>query len=422
MSSQEISQLMKEIGIKAKAASSQLAKLSSADKTAALKAMAANIRTNALDLMHANEKDLVKADELELSSALRDRLVLNPDRIEAIAVSLETVADFKDPIGDVTESWERPNGLKISRMRVPLGVIGVIYESRPNVTADAGALCLKAGNAAILRGGSESVHSARAIYKCLVEGLVSAGLPEDAIQLVPTQDRDAVGCMLKEMGAYIDILIPRGGKGLNTRVMAEARVPVIGHLEGICHVYIDKDASIEKAAAITLNAKMRRPGICGSAETLLIDRAVKNTHVGPVLEALLEAGCEIRGDKEICALEPRATPADEEDWGTEYLEAILSVKLVNGVDEAVAHIEKWGSGHTEAIITENEDTATRFTRVLDSAIIMVNASTQYADGGEFGMGAEIGIATGKMHARGPVGAEQLTSYKYIVHGSGQVRP
>lgn len=422
MSSTEISQLMEDIGKKAKAAAVQLAKASSADKTAALKAMASNIRASTSELMAANELDLAKADELGLSSAMLDRLVLNPDRIEAIAAGLETVADFKDPIGDITESWERPSGLKISRMRVPLGVIGVIYESRPNVTADAGALCLKAGNAAILRGGSESVHSAKAIYACLVDGLVSSGLPAAAIQLVPTQDRDAVGCMLKDMVAYIDILIPRGGKGLNTRVMAEARVPVIGHLEGICHVYIDKDASIEKAAAIALNAKMRRTGICGAAETLLIDRTAKDTHVKPVLKALLDAGCEVRGDEEVCALEPSAIQAVEEDWTTEYLDAIISVKLVDGMDGAIAHIEKWGSGHTEAIVTENQETATRFARILDSAIIMVNASTQYADGGEFGMGAEIGIATGKMHARGPVGAEQLTSYKYIVHGSGQVRP
>lgn len=422
MSNQDISKLMDDMGKRARAAAMQLARASSAEKQAALMAMAATIRARESEILVENQKDLAAADEHGLSGAMRDRLALDHDRVEAIAAGLETVAAFKDPVGDLMEEWDRPNGLKISRVRVPLGVIGVIYESRPNVTADAGALCLKAGNAAILRGGSESVFSARAIHACLVEGLTAAGLPGDAIQLVLTRDRAAVGAMLQDMAEYIDILIPRGGKGLNARVMAEARVPVIGHLEGICHVYVDKSADLEKAVAIAVNAKMRRTGICGTAETLLVDRAAAATHLRPILDALAGAGCALRGDADVCAADDRVTLAMEEDWSTEYLDAILSVALVDGVDGAVEHIGKYSSGHTEAIIAEDVAVVERFTRLVDSAILMVNASTQYADGGEFGMGAEIGIATGKLHARGPVGAEQLTSYKYIVHGSGQTRP
>ncbi len=422
MSNQDIVALMDDMGKRARAAAMQLARASSAEKQAALMAMAATIRARESEILVENQKDLAAADEHGLSGAMRDRLALDHDRVEAIAAGLETVAAFKDPVGDLMEEWDRPNGLKISRVRVPLGVIGVIYESRPNVTADAGALCLKAGNAAILRGGSESVFSARAIHACLVEGLTAAGLPGDAIQLVPTRDRAAVGAMLQDMAEYIDILIPRGGKGLNARVMAEARVPVIGHLEGICHVYVDKSADLEKAVAIAVNAKMRRTGICGTAETLLVDRAAAATHLRPILDALAGAGCALRGDADVCAADDRVTLAVEEDWSTEYLDAILSVALVDGVDGAVEHIGKYSSGHTEAIIAEDVAVVERFTRLVDSAILMVNASTQYADGGEFGMGAEIGIATGKLHARGPVGAEQLTSYKYIVHGSGQTRP
>lgn len=422
MSNQDISKLMDDMGKRARVAAVVLARASSAEKQAALMAMAAAIRARESEILVENQKDLAAADEHGLSGAMRDRLTLDHDRVAAIAAGLETVAAFKDPVGDLMEEWDRPNGLKISRVRVPLGVIGVIYESRPNVTADAGALCLKAGNAAILRGGSESVFSARAIHACLVEGLAAAGLPGDAIQLVPTRDRAAVGAMLQDMAEYIDILIPRGGKGLNARVMAEARVPVIGHLEGICHVYVDKSADLEKAVAITVNAKMRRTGICGTAETLLVDRAAAATHLRPLLDALAGAGCALRGDADVCATDDRVTLATQEDWSTEYLDAIISVALVDGVDGAVEHIGKYSSGHTEAIIAEDTAAVERFTRLVDSAILMVNTSTQYADGGEFGMGAEIGIATGKLHARGPVGAEQLTSYKYIVHGSGQTRP
>jgi glutamate-5-semialdehyde dehydrogenase len=422
MNNKDISSVMDEIGKRARAASVVLARASGEDKAAALNAMAASIRANETGILAANEKDMSAAIESGISGAMLDRLKLDAGRIEDIASGLETVAAFKDPIGDVIEEWDRPNGLVISRVRVPLGVIGVIYESRPNVTADAGALCLKAGNAAILRGGSESVHSARAIYDCLKQGLETAGLPADAIQLVPTQDRDAVGYMLTDMVGIIDILIPRGGKGLTARVLADARVPVIGHLEGICHIYVDGFADIDKAVAIAVNAKMRRTGICGAAETLLVDRKARDILLKPLLDGLIDAGCQIRGDTDVCAAERRATLATEDDWYTEYLDAIISVALVDGVDGAINHIGKYGSGHTEAIVTEDRAVEDRFTRLVDSAILLVNASTQYADGGEFGMGAEIGIATGKVHARGPVGADQLTSYKYVVRGAGQVRP
>jgi glutamate-5-semialdehyde dehydrogenase len=339
-----------------------------------------------------------------------------------MADGIREIAALKDPVGEVIAAWDRPNGLHIERVRTPLGVIGVIYESRPNVTADAGALCLKAGNAVVLRGGSDSVNSSAAIHACLAEGLKSAGLPEDAIQLVPTTDRAAVGEMLKGLGGNLDVIVPRGGRSLVERVQNEARVPIFAHLEGICHVYVDRSARLDMAVAVTVNAKMRRVGICGAAETLLVDRAVAGTHLKPILAALAGAGCEIRATEEVRSLFPSAKLATESDWTTEYLAPIISVKLVDGVGEAIDHIERFSSHHTEAIIAEDEDAVARFFAEVDSAILLHNASTQFADGGEFGMGAEIGIATGRMHARGPVGVEQLTSFKYRVRGTGQVRP
>jgi glutamate-5-semialdehyde dehydrogenase len=338
-----------------------------------------------------------------------------------MAKGLEGIADLDDPVGDVIGDWTRPNGLRITRVRVPLGVIGVIYESRPNVTADAAALCLKSGNAVILRGGSESFHSSRAIADALHRGLAGAGLPESCAQMVPTTDRAAVGEMLSMTG-LIDIIVPRGGKSLIERVTAESRIPVIKHLDGICHVYVDGAADLDMAREITVNAKMRRPGICGAAETLLVDRAVKESHLVPIVRALLDAGCEVRGEEEVMAMVPGVIAAVEADWGTEYLDAIISVRLVDGVEGAVAHIEHYGSAHTDSIVTDDEDAARVFLEEVDSAIVLHNASTQFADGGEFGMGAEIGISTDKLHARGPVGVEQLTSYKYVVHGAGQTRP
>jgi glutamate-5-semialdehyde dehydrogenase len=355
-----------------------------------------------------------------LSAAMKDRLALDERRVEAIARALEDVVALADPVGNVIANWTRPNGLRIERVRVPLGVVGIIYESRPNVTADAGALCLKSGNAVILRGGSESSHSSRAIHACLVAGLKSAGLPEAAIQIVPTTDRAAVGYMLASMTEFIDVLVPRGGRSLVERVQKEARVPVIGHLEGNCHVYIDRDAEASMARDIVLNAKLRRTGVCGAAETVLFDRSWSEARV--VVGALLDAGCAVRGDGEVQQLDPRVTAATEQDWYTEYLDAIIAAKTVDGVDDAVAHIARYGSAHTESIVTRNQATADRFLANVDSAIVLHNASTQFADGGEFGMGAEIGISTDKFHARGPVGVEQLTSYKYVVRGSGQVRP
>jgi glutamate-5-semialdehyde dehydrogenase len=350
-----------------------------------------------------------------------DRLLLDEERIEAIAKSIEDIVTLKNPIGVILDTVDRPNGLKISRVRVPLGVIGVIFESRPNVTADAGVLCLKSGNASILRCGSESAHSSRAIHACLTEGLKSAGLPEASIQLIPTQDRAAVGALLG-LSEYVDIIVPRGGKGLIERVQNDSRVPVMAHLDGICHIYIDGDAELKKAVDITLNAKMRRTGICGSAETLLIDQKVIDSHLSPVLSKLRENGCEIRGDKKVIEIFDGAVETSEEDWSTEYLDAIISVRIVDGVAGAINHITQYGSQHTDSIITENAIAAEKFLNEVDSAIVIHNASTQYADGGEFGMGAEIGISTGKMHARGPVGLEQLTSYKYQVRGNGQTRP
>jgi glutamate-5-semialdehyde dehydrogenase len=380
------------------------------------------LRANVDDILDANARDMAFGREKGLTAAMLDRLALDEERIEGIAKGLEAVAALKDPVGDIMADWERPNGLRIERVRVPLGVIGVIYESRPNVTADAGALCLKAGNAAILRGGSESFHSSHAIHDCLVEGLSAAGLPEAAIQLVPTRDRAAVGEMLRGLGGRLDVIVPRGGRGLIERVQTEARVPVFAHLDGVCHVYVDGAADLDMARDIVVNAKMRRTGICGSAETVLVDRACAGTHLRPIIEALLEKGCEVRGDDTVRAEVSAAKQASEDDWYTEYLDAIIAIKVVNGVSEAIEHIGKYGSHHTDAIVTSDEKTAEKFLNEVDSAIVLHNASTQFADGGEFGMGAEIGIATGRFHARGPVGVEQLTSFKYVVRGKGQTRP
>jgi glutamate-5-semialdehyde dehydrogenase len=409
-------------GAKARAASRILALAGPLQKDRALIAAAAALRNGEKHILQANVADRRAAEKAGRPAAFLDRLTLTPARIESMAKGLEDIAALPDPVGSTIASWERPNGLKISRVRVPLGVIGMIYESRPNVTADAGGLCLKSGNAVILRGGSESLASNNAIYTCLLEGLAAADLPTDAIQLIATADRDAVGAMLKGLGGAIDVIVPRGGKSLVARVQKEARVPVFAHLEGICHVYVDKAADLEMARAILLNAKMRRTGVCGSAETLLVDKAAAGTHLKPLVQALLEAGCEVRGDKAACAVSPDVRSATTADWRTEYLDAIISVKTVSGVRGAVEHIAKYGSQHTDSIITDDEETAQTFLREVDSAIVLHNASTQFADGGEFGMGAEIGIATGRFHARGPVGVEQLTTFKYEVCGNGQIRP
>ncbi len=417
-----LGEVMERLGKAAVRAAKVLALAGTEKKNAALSAAGASVRARRAEVLAANERDMAAARAAKLSAALLDRLQLDDQRIEGIARSIEEVLGLPDPIGTVVADWERPNGLRIQRVRVPLGVIGIIYESRPNVTADAGALCLKSGNAVILRGGSESRHSSAAIHACLVDGLRAADLPPECIQLVPTTDRAAVGYMLAGMTDYIDVIVPRGGKSLVERVQKEARVPVIGHLEGNCHVYVDRDADVRMARAIALNAKMRRTGICGAAETLLVDRACVDTHLGPIVEDLLGAGCEVRGDAAVQKLDPKVRPASEDDWYTEYLDAIIAVRVVDGVDAAIAHIAKYGSAHTESIVTQNAATAERFLRGVDSAIVLHNASTQFADGGEFGMGAEIGISTDRFHARGPVGAEQLTSYKYVVRGKGQVRP
>ena len=418
----DVHELMHGIGVAAVSAAEQLALASTDSKNRALSASAAAVRAEAGAILAANAEDLREAQAASLSAAMLDRLKLDERRIEAMACGLDEIVRLADPIGSVIACWTRPNGLHISRVRVPLGVIGIIYESRPNVTADAGALCLKSGNAAILRGGSESRRSNAAIHACLLRGLEAAGLPAAAIQLVPISDRAAVGEMLGRMQEFIDVVVPRGGKSLVARVQAEARVPVIGHLEGNCHVYVDRDAQLTMARRITLNAKMRRTGICGAAETLLVDRACAATHLQPLVADLLAAGCEVRGDPEVQAVDGRVKPADETDWATEYLDAIIAVRVVDGVDAAIAHIAHYGSSHTDAIVTANEATAERFLSRVDSAIVLHNASTQFADGGEFGMGAEIGISTDRFHARGPVGVEQLTSYKYRVQGTGQIRP
>jgi glutamate-5-semialdehyde dehydrogenase len=417
---QDVHALMQQLGAAAVEAAGVLSLASTAQKDQALAAAAAAIRSQRAAILEANAQDLQAAHGL--SGALLDRLRLDESRIAAMARGLEEVAALADPVGTVMASWTRPNGLRIERVRVPLGVIGIIYESRPNVTADAGALCLKSGNAVILRGGSESRRSSAAIHECLLAGLVAAGLPAACIQLVPTSDRAAVGEMLSGMSQFLDVLVPRGGKSLVARVQAEARVPVIGHLEGNCHVYVDRAADLAMARSLVLNAKLRRTGICGAAETLLVDRACVATHLGPLVADLLAAGCEVRGDETVQAVDPRVRGATEEDWYTEYLDAIIAVRVVDGLDDAIAHIARYGSAHTEAIVTADEGRAAQFLARVDSAIVLHNASTQFADGGEFGMGAEIGISTDRFHARGPVGVEQLTSYKYVVHGTGQVRP
>lgn len=409
------------MGRSARAASAALAKAGPQARTAALRAMAAEVRKAMPDILSANEIDMAAARDKGISGAMLDRLELNPTRLEGVAKGLEEVADIPDPVGQTIATWTRPNGLEISRVRTPIGVIGIIYESRPNVTADAGALCVRAANAAILRGGSESLHSSRAIAAALRRGLASAGLPEDAIQLVQTADRAAVGHILAGLDGALDVVVPRGGKSLVARVQQEARVPVIGHLEGLCHLYVHSAADPQKAIDITVNAKLRRTGVCGSAETLLVDAAVAASLLPRIAKALEDRGCELRGDARARAIHPMKA-ATEEDWTTEYLDAILSVAVVDGIDAAMGHIAKYGSQHTESIITEDDDAAERFLAEVDSAIVMRNASTQFADGGEFGFGGEIGIATGRIHARGPVGAEQLTIFKYQVRGTGQTRP
>jgi glutamate-5-semialdehyde dehydrogenase len=418
----ELGTLMRRLGEAALAARSVLAAAPRTQKDAALLAAAAALRTHQVEVLAANALDMTQAEHKDLSAAMLDRLRLDPSRLEAMARGVEAIAALPDPVGRVLEEWRRPNGLAIARIAVPLGVIGIIYESRPNVTADAGALCLKSGNAVILRGGSESARSSAAIHRCLVEGLRAVGLPEASIGLVPVTDRAAVGHMLSGMTEYIDVLVPRGGKGLVKRIQEEARVPVIGHLDGNCHVFVDRAADLPMAVAIVLNAKLRRTGVCGAAETLLVDEGCAATHLAPLVHALLDAGCEVRGDAAAQRVDPRVRPATEEDWFTEYLDAVIAVKVVAGIDAAIAHITHYGSAHTESIVTEDAAAAERFLARVDSAIVLHNASTQFADGGEFGMGAEIGISTDRFHARGPVGLEQLTSYKYVVRGAGQVRP
>jgi glutamate-5-semialdehyde dehydrogenase len=417
----EIDQLMSSMGRAACDAAAVLAQATTQAKNAALAAAAAALRRECSGILSANRIDMERAAARGLSAAMLDRLKLDEQRVMSMAKGLEDIIAIADPVGTVIAEWTRPNGLRIQRVRVPLGVIGIIYESRPNVTADAGALCLKAGNAVILRGGSESEQSSRAIHGCLVAGLRAAELPAAAIQLVPTVDRAAVGYMLSGMTDYLDVLVPRGGKSLVARVKAEARVPVIGHLEGNCHVYVDRDADVNMAREIVKNAKLLRTGVCGSAETVLFDRGCVATHAAPVLKALLDAGCEVRADDTLRQVDPRIGPAQESDWYTEYLDSIIAARVVEGVDDAIAHIGKYGSAHTESIVTGSAATAERFLAGVDSAIVLHNASTQFADGGEFGMGAEVGISTDRFHARGPVGVEQLTSYKYVVRGTGQLR-
>jgi len=419
---QDTKTMMDALGAAAKAAASVLAIAPRAQKDKALLEAAKALRTATPDILAANAKDVAAMVKKGAAASFIDRLTLDEDRVDAIASGLEAIADLPDPVGTVIADWERPNGLKISRVRTPLGVIGVIFESRPNVTADAGALCFKSGNAAILRGGSDSYLSSRAIHACLVQGLKAAGLPETSIQLVPTTDRAAVGAMLSGLDGAINVIVPRGGKSLVARVEEEARVPVFAHLEGLCHMIIDKSADLDMARKLVVNAKMRRTGICGALETLLVDRAVVDTHLLPILDDLKAAGCAVRGDETVCKLIDWADPATEEDWRTEYLDSILAVRVVDDLDAALSHIKTYSSNHTEAIITEDEAAVERFFNEIDSAILLHNASTQYADGGEFGMGGEIGIATGKMHARGPVGLEQLTSFNYRVRGTGQARP
>jgi glutamate-5-semialdehyde dehydrogenase len=413
---------MGEMAGLARLAARTLALASTAQKDRALELMAGAVRGQISRILAANAEDITEARASGVTGAFLDRLILDAARVEAIAAAIDAVRALKDPVGVVTESWTRPNGMTIERVRVPLGVIGIIYESRPNVTADAGALCLKSGNAAILRGGSDSLRTSRAIVAALGQGLREAGLPEAAIQLVPTRDRAAVGLMLSGLDGNIDVIVPRGGKSLVARVQAEARVPVFAHLEGVCHVFVHRAASLDMAKKIVLNAKMRRTGVCGAAETLLVDRAAAAKFLKPLVEMLIDAGCEIRGDKATQAVDSRVKLATEEDWSTEYLAAIIAVKVVDGVAAAIEHIERYGSHHTDAIVTDDAAAAEKFLAQVDSAIVLHNASTQFADGGEFGFGAEIGIATGRLHARGPVGVDQLTTFKYRIRGSGQIRP
>jgi glutamate-5-semialdehyde dehydrogenase len=418
----DLPSLMAGLATQARAAARTLSLAPAEQKNRALDAMERAIRAEATTILAANAEDVTEARAGGATSAFIDRLTLTPGRINAMADGIRTVREIPDPVGVVTESWQRPNGMTIERVRVPLGVIAVIFESRPNVAADAGVLCLKSGNAVILRGGSDSFRSCRAIHACLVQGLREAGLPEDSIALVPTRDRAAVGLLLTGLNGGIDVIVPRGGKSLVARVEAEARVPVFAHLEGVNHVYVDHAANLDMAKSIVLNAKMRRPGVCGAAETLLVDRAGAAAKLKPLVEMLIEAGCEVRGDAIVQGVDARVKPAVDDDWDTEYEDAIIAAKVVDGVNEAIAHIHDHGSHHTDAIVTEDRQAAERFLNEVDSAIVLHNASTQFADGGEFGFGAEIGIATGKFHARGPVGAEQLTSFKYRVHGTGQTRP
>ena len=421
MPDHDVKTIMADLGRRARKAAGALAIASTDTKNRALLAMADAIEANSAAILAANADDVARAKDNGITGSFIDRLELNGDRIKAMADGIRAIAALADPVGDVIAAWDRPNGLAIERVRTPLGVIGVIYESRPNVTADAGALCLKAGNAVILRGGSDSALSAAEIHAALSEGLAKAGLPEDAIQIVPTTDRAAVGEMLSGLSGNVDVIVPRGGKSLVARVQSEARVPVFAHLEGLCHIYVDKSADLDMARAIVVNAKMRRTGICGAAETLLIDRAAADTFAAPLIEALEAKGCLVRVDHDMIDYAKGREEANEEDWSTEYLDAIIAVKLVDGISGAIAHIGKYSSHHTEAVIAEDPAVVARFFNEIDSAILLHNASTQFADGGEFGMGAEIGIATGKMHARGPVGVEQLTSFKYLVRGSGQTR-
>jgi glutamate-5-semialdehyde dehydrogenase len=421
-STDKLEATMREIGREARRAARTLALAPAAQKNEALAAMAKAIRRAQPAILAANAEDVAEAKAAGATPAFLDRLTLDAERIADAATGLDVIRKLKDPVGTVLAAWRRPNGMRIERVRVPLGVIGVIYESRPNVTVDAGALCLKAGNAAILRGGSESFRSARSMHAALVEGLLDAGLPAAAITLVPTRERAAVGAMLAGLDGALDVIVPRGGKDLVARVQAEARVPVFAHLEGVCHVYVDAKAKLPMAKSIVLNAKMRRTGVCGAAETLLVDRAGAPKLLKPLILMLLDAGCEVRGDAAVQAVDRRVKPASKADWDTEYLDAIITAGVVDGVDAAIAHIERHGSRHTDAIVTENKTAAAKFLREIDSAIVLHNASTQFADGGEFGFGAEIGIATGRLHARGPVGIEQLTSFKYRIHGNGQTRP
>jgi glutamate-5-semialdehyde dehydrogenase len=417
-----VATMMREIGQRAKTAARVLALASTAQKDKALAGMAEALRARQAEILSANADDMAEAKAAGATAAFLDRLALDERRIAAMADGLDVVRALADPVGTVTERWTRPNGMTIERVRVPIGVVGIIYESRPNVTADAASLCLKAGNAGILRGGSESYRSNQAIHTALIEGMRAASLPEAAIALAPSRDRSAVGMMLSGLDGTIDVIVPRGGKSLVARVQTEAHVPVFAHLEGICHVYVDKAAKLDMARTIVLNAKMRRTGVCGAAETLLVDRAVASTHLKPLVTMLIDAGCEVRGDEATRAADPRVKPASEQDWSTEYLDAVISAKVVDGVDGAMKHIERFGSHHTDSIVTEDQAAAEKFLREVDSAIVLHNASTQFADGGEFGFGAEIGIATGRFHARGPVGVEQLTTFKYRVRGSGQIRP